>query len=282
MGSSPNGGDRLYFLRFSALENDCLRLALLEESNGHIHVGQVSTCHFHKLAGFHPPHEMDRSPNMDSTLPFTIARPRADKKRAAPSIPQQLIFWVDSVGGYLACLQSQITIGQAVPGGSAEIAILGDLANEHARIRRNEGYILEPLEALKVDGRSVHSAILLSDGDEIQMGSVHLRFRQPHPLSATARLDLLSRHRTHPLVDGVLLMADNCVLGPNWQNHIVCPNWPEDVIVYRQGDQLYCRVSGELEIDGQTCVSGKSAIHWNSHLTGEHFSMSLEPVAAYS
>ena len=43
-----------------------------------------------------------------------------------------------------------------------------------------------------------------------------------HVLSASARLEMVSRHRTQPHVDGILLMAESCVLGPKWQNHVVC------------------------------------------------------------
>ena len=65
-----------------------------------------------------------------------------------------------------------------------------------------------------------------------------LRYRLPHPLSTTARLELASRHRTQPWADGVLLMGNSCVLGPNLRNHVVCRDWSEDVVLYRQADRL--------------------------------------------
>ena len=48
----------------------------------------------------------------------------------------------------------------------------------------------------------------------IRLGStVELEFRQPSPVSATARLAIVSRHRLPLAVDGVLLMAETCIVG---------------------------------------------------------------------
>ncbi len=60
--------------------------------------------------------------------------------------------------------------------------------------------------------RSLDQA-LLRDGDVIRLGStVELEFRQPSPVSATARLAIVSRHRLPLAVDGVLLMAETCIV----------------------------------------------------------------------
>ena len=77
-----------------------------------------------------------------------------------------------------------------------------------------------------------------------------MAFRRPHALSATARLDFLSNHRTQPSADAVLLMAESCILGPGRHCHVVCRDWPREVILFRQDNELYCRAAGGLEIDG--------------------------------
>ncbi len=142
--------------------------------------------------------------------------------------------------------------------------------------RRGDGYVIEPVQATRVNGQIVHDTTLLTDGDEIEFGdAVRLRFRQPHALSASARLDFLSRHRTLPSADGVLLMAESCVMGPKWQNHVVCTDWQGDVVLYRRDDELYCRAMDSIEIDGQLC-DGRGRISPNSHVAGSDFSMSLE------
>jgi hypothetical protein len=96
-------------------------------------------------------------------------------------------------------------------------------------------------------------------------------------LSATARLDFLSHHRTEPTVDAVLLMADTCVLGPKPQSHVVCRDWPGEVVLHRQEGQLYLRSKGTLEIDGVR-QKDRGPIACSSRVVGPHFSLSLEPV----
>jgi len=189
----------------------------------------------------------------------------------------RFLLWVDGVGGYLVCLADEIVIGQASDGNAVDVPILGDLSRRHLRIRREgEGYVLEPLHAVRVAGKPVQTKTILDDGDEIELGEgIRLRFRRPHSLSGSARLDFLSRHRTQPWADGVLLMAESCVLGPRWQNHVVCRDWSGDVVLYRQDDELYCRAMDSIEIDGAMC-DGRGRLEVNSHVVGSDFSMSLE------
>ncbi len=189
----------------------------------------------------------------------------------------RFVLWVDGVGGYLVCLADEVVIGQSVDGNGVDIPILGDLSRRHARIRREgEGYVLEPLHAVRVAGKSIQTKTILNDGDEIELGEgIRLRFRRPHTLSGSARLDFISRHRTQPWADGVLLMAESCVLGPRWQNHVVCRDWSGDVVLYRQDDELYCRAMDSIEIDGALC-DGRGRLDVNSHVVGSDFSMSLE------
>ena len=200
---------------------------------------------------------------------------------AEPATANRFLLWVDAVGGYLVCLEDEVVIGQASPGNHVDVPILGDVSRRHAVIRRQgEGYVLEPLGEVAIDGRGVTTTTLLHDGEEIQLGpSVRLRFRKPHALSASARLDFTSRHRTQPSADAVLLMAESCVLGPNWHNHVVCRGWPDDVVLFQQDDELYCRAMESIEVDGQLC-DGRGKLSRNSHVSGDEFSLSLEEIRA--
>ncbi len=198
----------------------------------------------------------------------------ADERPRQP----RFILWIDAVGGYLVCLSSQVVIGQAHPGTRVEIPLQADISRRHAMIRREgEGYVVEPLGgSVKLDGKPIDGPALLSDGDELELGDgVRFRFRRPHVLSASARLEILSRHRTHPFVDGVILMAESCVLGPKWQNHVVCRDWTGDVVLYRQEDKLFCRAMESLEIDGKL-HDGRGKLGPNSRVVGSDFSLSLE------
>lgn len=187
------------------------------------------------------------------------------------------MMWVDGVGGYLVCLSDEVLIGQAIAAAGADLPIVGDISRQHAIIsRQGESYVIRPDAMTRVEGREVTAARMLSDGDEIELGSsFRVRFRQPHPLSATSRLDFLSDHRTQPTADGVLLMANSCILGPGPNSHVVCRGWNHDLVLVRQGQQLRCHGQESLEIDGSQ-VGQKGEITLNSRIVGDDFCLSLE------
>jgi len=193
--------------------------------------------------------------------------------------PDGFLLWIDAVGGYRVCLGDEVILGQPSRHQAVDVPILGDLSSRHARIRRDgEGYLIEAIREVGVAGRPVRPVATLSDGSVIQLGrAVRLVFRCPHALSATARLDFASRHRTQPSADAVLLMADACVLGPGPHSHVVCPDWPAEVILYRHDDELYCRTTGVLEVDGVKHKK-RSRIHRNSRIAADWFSINLEPL----
>jgi hypothetical protein len=189
------------------------------------------------------------------------------------------MLWIDAVGGYWVCQGNDVTLGQPDRQASADVPILGDLSSRHARIRRDdEGYLIEALHEVRIDDRQVEHVGWLREGNRIQLGAtVRLLFRRPHPLSATARLDFVSRHRTQPSADAALLMAETCVLGPKRHAHIVCPDWSREVIIYRRGPALYCRAAGTFTIDGISC-NGSGPITRNSRIEGSGFSFNLEAI----
>ena len=199
---------------------------------------------------------------------------------AMPSACDNLMLWVDAVGGFWVCLADAVTLGQPVRGGQGRVPIMADISGQHARILRDgEGYVIDPIREVRVDDRLLRGARALEDGQRIQLGQrVRLVFRRPHALSATARLDFESPHRTHPSSDAVLLMADSCILGPGPSSHIVCRHWDREVVLYRYGEELYCRCTGTLEIDGVT-RRNEGALRRDSRILGDGFSMSLEPLA---
>jgi len=202
----------------------------------------------------------------------------ADSSAQVTGQPRFLL-WVDGVGGFLVCQSEEVSIGQAVPGSDVDIAIQADLSRRHATIRRDgEGYVLVPQGSVSVNGRRIADRTLLSDGDELTLGEVvRLRFCKPHALSATARLDFISRHRSQPTADSVLLMAESCVLGPRLQNHVICRDWSGDVVLFRQDANIFCRSLESIEIDGQQC-EGRGQVGTNSRVVGDDFSMSLEAI----
>jgi hypothetical protein len=88
---------------------------------------------------------------------------------------------------------------------------------------------------------------------------------------------MLSPHRTQPGADAVILMAESCVLGPKWQNHVVCRDWNGDVVLYRSDHNIMCRAMESIEIDGRL-HDGRGPVRPGSHVLGTDFSLSLEAV----
>ena len=207
----------------------------------------------------------------------------AGQRACSPVLPgrsgRRFVLWVDGVGGYLVCEGPDVMLGQPAPDGQVDIPILADISRHHVRIRREgEGYLLTPLRPTMVNGRPVSVVTSLADNNLIELGGgVALKFRRPHPLSSTARLELVSRHRLHPAADGVLLLADSCILGPGESHHVTCHGWSRQVVIFRQGDGLFCRTHGSFEIDSRRC-EGQGALGRNSQVSGHDFSFSLEEV----
>jgi hypothetical protein len=184
--------------------------------------------------------------------------------------------WIDSIGGFLLCLGDQVVLGSAADA-SADIPLHGDLSRQHARIRRTgEMYLLDPSRSVRLGGRPVERATTLGTDQEIELGQgVRLGVARPHPLSDTVRLDFLGVPRCSLSVDAVLIMADTCILGPDMRNHIYCPAWQGNVVLFRQGDSLGCSFPGPLTIDGQAC-EGRGVLQSNSRVEGPDFAFSLE------
>jgi hypothetical protein len=208
---------------------------------------------------------------------------RSERRRAEDSRVMRkrdrFLLWVDAVGGFWVCLGDEIVLGQPGLPEQVDVPILGDLSARHARIRRDgEGYLIEAIREVYIDGRRVADFAPLADGNLVELGEkVKFTFCRPHALSATARLDFVSRHRTQPSTDAVILLADTCILGPKPSSHIVCRRWTDEVALYRHESHLFCRGPGEIEIDGKK-HGQKGPIEQDSRITGERFSLSLEQV----
>ena len=207
------------------------------------------------------------------------------------------LLWVDGVGGYMLLPGDDWTIGGPSGSEDSEICIQGDLSRREACIRRQgSDYILQPLGTVLLGGRRLSRPAELRDGDLITLGSgavdsgatrplrpmdgnplrgARLEFSRPHPLSASARLRLDSRHKTRPRADGIILLADTCVLGPARGSHIVTPEAECEVILVQRGDQWYCRSAGGTEIDGET-RQGRVAIPIGTRVESGGLAFTLE------
>jgi hypothetical protein len=190
------------------------------------------------------------------------------------------LLWIDGVGGYLVCLGNRVTLGQATPEAAVDIPVFADISRHHATLSRDaEGYLLEAVRPVQVNGKKVDKTLLQS-GDRLTMGgSCQFVFRQPVPVSASARLDLVSGHRLRLAVDAVLLMADTLVLGPGSQVHVAVPDLKHPLFLFRQKEGLGVRYAGNLTIAGQS-FKERAAIVPGVPVVCDDCSLTLESTVA--
>lgn len=187
------------------------------------------------------------------------------------------VMWIDAVGGILVCRGDHIYLGQAIPGNRVDVPIQADISRRHVSIRRDEeGYLLLPIARVLLDGKLVTVPTPLVDGQLIDLGgAVQMEFHRPHPLSATARLTIISHHRTQPPVDSILLLADSCVIGPTRSCHVMARGMAQEVVLFEQGKQLQFRAAGPITIDDNE-YERQGPVTEQSRISGEDFSLSLE------
>ncbi len=187
------------------------------------------------------------------------------------------IMWIDGVGGFLLIESEEMLIGQAVPNSSVAIPIVGDLSRQAAAIRRTGGdYLLQALQPMHLNAIPVERPQLLNSGDLLQFGNrVKLKFHKPSPLSSTARLTMESLNRFKPTVDGVLMLADSCIIGPNPSSHVHCPDWTTEILLFRKGAQWVFRVMEEVDVNGSP-AEGHIPLQPGLRIRGEEFSLSIE------
>jgi hypothetical protein len=185
--------------------------------------------------------------------------------------------WVDGVGAYLVCPGDEVIIGSPAGGATVDIPLSGDLSRRHARIvRQDETYLFEAERSATIDGQPVNGKMVLPARATIELGpGVLLRFVRPHPLSQSARLEFLSSHRTQPHADSVILLADTMVLGPAVRGHVVCPQWPGEVILTRDDDRLFAGATAGVSIDGGPTMR-RGPLTSQSQVQGPGFAFSLE------
>src|SRR5687767_194677 len=115
-----------------------------------------------------------------------------------PQPSPRLLLWIDGVGGFLVCLGQRLKLGQVNLDAMPDVPLLADISRHHATLQRDpEGYFLEAVRTVQVNGQPVERGFLRHD-DRLTLGKAcQLLFRQPVPVSASARLDVVSGHRFH-------------------------------------------------------------------------------------
>ena len=200
------------------------------------------------------------------------------------------VAWIDGVGAWLILTGSSISLGRVngnvspliktpVSEPEADIALVANLSRSHASIQRiDENYILSPKSSVQIQSRSISYDTVLPDSCEITLGdSVRLSFSIPTPLSATAKMTFASEHRPRTSVDGVILMAETCLLGPSASDHILCRNWSESVVLVQTPTGIVAKSKQDLQIGGRK--AGATDVVSNGQVvSGDDFRFRLEPL----
>lgn len=188
--------------------------------------------------------------------------------------------WIDGVGCHLLSLDGRVILGNVFPAGdSLKVGIQADLQTRHAIIESTDSsYWIHPRGPVQLDGSTIDGPRTLCHGTQIILGEdVGLRFLEASPLSSTATLVLESGHRFEGGLDGVVLFQGVCLLGHGSRKHIHCRDWQQDVVLFRQNGQLYCKANGALELNGAPTGSPVK-VENSSHLQGEDWSIRFEEV----
>ena len=192
----------------------------------------------------------------------------------------RFMLWIDGVGAWLLCCGDRVTVGgPSLRSRPADICLMAGLSRRHVEIVcfENEWY-LERRGATELNGAPVSETVLLSDNDQLRLGdSVQLAFRQPSVLSASAVIEFVSSHRPAQTVDGVVLIRENCLLGAGQENHIMCPDWPQAVVLFVREGRLWCRSRTPLSVDGQR-VHEAGQLHPGALVTSDKLRFRVEPV----
>jgi hypothetical protein len=206
-------------------------------------------------------------------------KPRSDRPEDSEP-PRRFLLWIDGVGGYLVCLSPRVSLGQATPEACVDIPLFADVSRLHGYLTRDtEGYLLEAVRTTSVNGHRVEKT-LLRDGDRVTLGnSCQMRFHHPVAMSGTARLEMSSGHRLALSVDGVILMAETCILGPGPDSHILMPDLRKPVVLFRRKDGMGVRYEGQYTVDGDFSRD-RVALGPNSTVAGDDFRFTVEPLGS--
>lgn len=191
------------------------------------------------------------------------------------------LLWIDGVGTWQVCAGTRCLIGapsrEIAP---ADICLMANISRRHATFEKiGENWFIQPHAATVLSGSPIADRSLLKSGDEIVLADrVRLGFRIPNVLSGSAVIDFESDHRPPCTVDGIILMSDNCLLGPRADHHVCCPDWTDQIVLFRQDGLLRCRSKIRLTFDG-TEVSESGVLRDGTVVSGEDLRFRVERAA---
>jgi hypothetical protein len=222
-----------------------------------------------------PPRTLPRAAPISSSNPSSML----SSTGGAP-LPKRFLLWVDGVGGYLVCLSSRVTFGQATADGPVDVPLFAEVSRTHAEVTRDgEGYVIESGRGIRINGAETKRAVL-SAGDRVTLGaSCQFLLHKPVSVSSSLRLELTSGHRLPVAVDGVLLMGNELMLGPGPEAHVELKGLDAPVLIYRSKDGLSVRVPDKrFTIDDHACHD-RAMLPLPGVVSCDAFTFAVEPVS---
>lgn len=166
----------------------------------------------------------------------------------------EFILRVDRVGSFRLILGEAVTIGGPRRAGEAgHVALYGQLAGEHAVLRRTEsGYFFGPrrgaVSVVSSDETGsgpdsglerllIQETCLTNDCTARLDRQVRLKVRMISPLSQTALVEIEPGDRLVDRVDGLVMMENLLLLGSGSRVHVRSPHWNSTgALVYQAGE----------------------------------------------
>lgn len=187
------------------------------------------------------------------------------------------VLWIDGVGSWLLWFLPEFSLG----GGGQEnrqvdLPIMANLSRRHLVLRRlDDLYQVMPVGTVSIDGEALAGNRWLAAHESLLLGTdVQLEFVRPNALSGSAVLRFASHHRPLERVEGVVLMEENCLLGPGQGVHIPCVDWPQPIAFFRREGHLWCRADPSVQIDGVP-VTRSMPVGTGSTVSGKNWRLSV-------
>jgi len=91
---------------------------------------------------------------------------------------------------------------------------------------------------------------VLSGNEQIELGRrCRLRFRKPHPASASALLELSGTRLSRADIRTVILFEDTLIAGPSRSCHLMASSLEQPLVLFRRGGELFVRtgIAGRVQ-----------------------------------
>jgi len=188
--------------------------------------------------------------------------------------------WIDQVGVFRVSLAREFLIGGPSHGEQpGHLALQARLSRRHASIERSgESYIVRSERGVSVGESIGQTERLLADGALLGLGEdVSLRFRIPHRLSPSARIEFVSDHRPLRRADALVLMSGTCLLGPGSDCHLVCPGWNQTVVLIERQGGLWLKGDHGFLLNGSP-VEAVVRLDHGAIVEGDDFRFRVEAI----